>query len=255
MKNIVFRRTISTCSIGSYEVQKHDRKNNKIKERIMQGIMFNERVGMESATLDGSKTRTTRNELDRKKKHTEEEWEFINLLYDDNYMKHSGALEFDGVNTFTIKDSYNSCDFKTRYKVGKTLAIKQSYDNIFDKMDSERYNYDQYEDYRQLAMGMKLAGNTNKMFVRNDLMPHHIQITDIKLERLQEISEEDCLKEGIKKTMAWTTTPSYDYGAYPNEKSYSSAKDSFSHLIDNVSGKGTWGLNNWNVVYYYKLID
>ena len=44
-----------------------------------------------------------------------------------------------------------------------------------------------------------MAGYTNKMFVKSDLMPHHIKITNIRMEQLQDISEEDCLKEGIHK--------------------------------------------------------
>lgn len=43
----------------------------------------------------------------------------------------------------------------------------------------------------------KRAGLHNKMFVRPDLMPHRIKITDIKVERLTDITEEDCRKEGI----------------------------------------------------------
>ena len=35
------------------------------------------------------------------------------------------------------------------------------------------------------------------MFVKADLMPRHIEFTDRKVERLQDISDEDCLKEGI----------------------------------------------------------
>lgn len=209
--------------------------------------MFNEHYGLESATLNGSKTRTSRNELDPQKKHSEWEREFIEILYDDDYMKGFGTLSFDGVNTFIIADSYNSYSFKTEYKVGEVIAIKQSYDNIFAEMEGEIYNYDQYEDYRQLAMGMKLAGNTNKMFVRNDLMPHHIQIENIKLERLQDISDEDIMKEGIVLcslpvilARIWEIT---------------SFRGAFEYLIDRISGKGTWKQNNWNVVYYYKLID
>ena len=37
------------------------------------------------------------------------------------------------------------------------------------------------------------------LIVKSDLMPHHIKITNIRMEQLQDISEEDCLKEGIHK--------------------------------------------------------
>ena len=40
---------------------------------------------------------------------------------------------------------------------------------------------------------------SNKMFVRADLMPHQIKITDIKVERLRDISSKDIIKEGFVK--------------------------------------------------------
>lgn len=37
------------------------------------------------------------------------------------------------------------------------------------------------------------------MFVRADLMPHHIKITDVKVERLQDISDDDIMREGVRE--------------------------------------------------------
>ncbi len=80
------------------------------------------------------------------------------------------------------------------YKVGDVVAIKQSYEAAG------------YEPGRSIPVkehgGLQvradsLAGWTNKMFVRADLMPHRICITDVKVEYLQDISDEDCRKEGI----------------------------------------------------------
>lgn len=36
------------------------------------------------------------------------------------------------------------------------------------------------------------------MFVRPDLMPRRIRITDIRIERLHDISPDDCLREGVR---------------------------------------------------------
>ena len=35
------------------------------------------------------------------------------------------------------------------------------------------------------------------MFVKSYACKHHIKITNVKVERLQDISDEDCLKEGV----------------------------------------------------------
>lgn len=40
-----------------------------------------------------------------------------------------------------------------------------------------------------------MDGWDNKMFVRAEHMPHRIRITDIRVERLQDISDEDCLRK------------------------------------------------------------
>ena len=92
------------------------------------------------------------------------------------------------------------------------------------------------------------------MFVRADLMPHQILITRIRIERLQDISEEDCLAEGI-----WTRSGKwycYDiikrgmasYDPYPDPR------EAYSVLIDRISGKGTWESNPWVFVYDFELV-
>lgn len=52
--------------------------------------------------------------------------------------------------------------------------------------------------YLRLFEDQRLASWSNKMFVKAELMPHQIRITGIKCERLYDISEADCLREGIR---------------------------------------------------------
>lgn len=88
-------------------------------------------------------------------------------------------------------------------------------------------------------------------------MPDHIQITSIKVERLQDISEEDCLKEGIIKGQCGSADTHFMDAYYiPNDKQpHISAQEAFSILIDKISGKGTWESNPYVWVYEFKLID
>lgn len=111
------------------------------------------------------------------------------------------------------------------------------------------------------------AGWTNKMFVRADLMPHHIKIERIRVERLQDISEEDALKEGVCFYENTPITHRYDhytpwsvdikpykYDA-DNQRYYATARYAFACLIDKTAGKGTWNENPFVFVYDFKLID
>ena len=202
----------------------------------MKKIMFNDRYGLTQAVLEGRKTQTRR------------------IVYTQN-----GFVVFDGED-FQLKKLDNGqalltlCNnrFKTaRYKIGETISIAQKYDDLV-KDD---------EFYRLCGIhGMPLEcikyekGCTNKMFVRADLMPHHIRITNIRVERLQDISDEDCLKEGI-----WTRTGRwycYDiikrgmefYDPYPDPR------EAYSVLIDRISGEGTWESNPWVFVYDFELV-
>lgn len=100
-------------------------------------------------------------------------------------------------------------------------------------------------------------GWSNKMYVVADLMPHKIRITNIRVERLQDICEEDCYREGIyKKTLCPPGDIDYFYHSEPRSKweVYPSAREAFAGLIDKVSGKGTWQANPYCFCYTFELI-
>lgn len=97
-------------------------------------------------------------------------------------------------------------------------------------------------------------GCNNKMFVRADLMPHHIRITNIRVERLQDICEEDCLKEGLwRDDNVGLEGTTYWYHGLANS-SFRTAKEAYAALIDKISGKGTWESNPWVFVYNFYLV-
>lgn len=145
----------------------------------------------------------------------------------------------------------------------KFLPIAQSYESLGMNPEIALNDKDGIGFYTKTKFA---PGWKNKMFVRADLMPHHIRITNIKIQRLQEISNEDCLKEGIIKTIhksadgEWgryywhhgVTRSNCPYGQY---KEYSNPLEAFASLIDCVSGKGTFKSNPYVFVYEFELID
>lgn len=138
----------------------------------------------------------------------------------------------------------------SRYKVGEVVAIAQSYETVYHEQGLETLD--------MLVSGWKYSkGWRNKLFVRADFMPHHIRITDIKIERLQDISDEDCLKEGIYKGQCGSADTHFmDVYYYKGDiQPYCTPREAFAALIDKVSGKGTWESNPYVFVYEFKLID
>ena len=61
-------------------------------------------------------------------------------------------------------------------------------------------------------------------------MPHQIKITNIRIERLQDISDEDCIKEGIQKGDFINTWNTYYFDGC--NKVFKTPKEAFASLID-----------------------
>lgn len=143
---------------------------------------------------------------------------------------------------------------KLRYKVGEVVAVAQSYEQI--GANPQHYiSRPDIDGYQIISM---CPGWRNKMFVRAELMPHQIRITRIRCERLQDISDEDCMKEGVVDVTYFKTGGRpYELFALPGheyEETFNTPRQAFAALIDKVSGRGTWDRNPWVVAYKFELV-
>lgn len=212
-------------------------------------IMFNKRYGLQQAVMDVTKTMTRRIvKCPKRFKNYEEEWsDDIEL----EFRRRPGAnFYFDCV--VVDGDGREMGQLPLPYKVGDKVAIAHSYEDVFNEMDLTKRPSDM-----SLADLLESAGWKNKMFVLEDLMPHHIEITDLWFERLQNISDEDCLKEGVIKWMDGYIVTGIIEGRGENRhnKCFDTPREAFAALIDRISGHGTWDSNPWVVVYTFKRID
>lgn len=246
----------------------------------MKKIMFNDRYGLTDAVLTGRKTMTRRIvppiEIDwnRRGRVTLPVSGFKHGLL---WMDCSEFLPDSGPFDYVAPQKY-----QPRYSKGDVVAVAQSYKRIYDAMEESDGNSKAYECWCELCdlrigdgLGPAVTpGYRNKMFVRADLMPHRIRITDLWFERLQDISDEDCLKEGITRKASpldggWNY---YVKGLPPKRKRNGSVTDfavsadgtaaifatprgAFAALIDRISGRGTWQSNPWVVAYEFELIN
>ena len=86
-------------------------------------------------------------------------------------------------------------------------------------------------------------------------MPHAIRITNIRVQRLQDIREEDCPKEGIwRDENVGLEGTTYWYHGLANS-SFRTPQAAYASLIDSISGKGTWASNPYVFVYDFELIN
>lgn len=131
------------------------------------------------------------------------------------------------------------------YKVGDVVAIQQTYSAV-----------DAYHNMGALRLQLgQTAGWDNKMFVKAEDMPHHIRITDVQVERLQDISDEDCMREGCLYSKGHTLH--YGIPEYPHAGFfyYDTPREAFAALIDKVCGCGTWNRNPLVWCYSFELVD
>lgn len=212
-------------------------------------IMFNDKYSLTQAVLEGRKTMTRRVcKYDR----PNETYDIVFPVFEPNDYDNDGNIVSPLNYAFGWKNDKG--DFTgwniPKYKIGEVVAIAQSYETIYHEKGLETLD--------MLVSNWKNSkGWRNKMFVRADLMPHHIRITNIKVERLQGISDEDCLKEGVVQKFDTDGTPRYRVPCEKHTWAYAtdSARDAYHFLIDKVSGKGTWESNPYVFVYEFELID
>ncbi len=209
----------------------------------MQKIMFNDKYGLTQAVLEGRKTQTRRMlnpTMFFKKLETCEGWS----NEDVRAWKRSCNRRFYESQGDTLQHMLDYALSSSRYKVGETVAIAQPYADITPQVD-----------WVKCMIRKEKLGWNNKMFVRAEDMPHHIRITKIRIERLQDIKSEDCLNEGIWRAgdVGFEGT-TYWYHGLANS-SFRTPQEAYASLIDRISGKGTWATNPYVFVYDFELID
>lgn len=203
----------------------------------MKKIMFNDQYGLTEAVLDGRKTQTRRIAYKEPFKY------YCNCgFYTEG--KDKGKLAINDGNEIVAKSTY---------KIGEFVAIAQRY---IDLADNDEF-------YRLCGIhGMPLEcikyekGCYNKMFVKADLMPHRIRITNIRVERLQYISEEDCMKEGIFCSPIDGIDDAYTYDAtfdrFVKKWWYRTPIEAYKMLSCKLHLQ--WDSNSLVFVYDFKLV-
>lgn len=149
---------------------------------------------------------------------------------------------------FWIGNNYETVIIKPKFKVGEVVAVAQSYARC-------------YQEKLTIAEKVDIVIQTgpgwrNKMFVKPDVMPHQFRIEKVICERLQEISEEDCIKEGILK-QPFNDFPEDMYLPYQNckeEEVKYTPRYAFAELINKIFGKDTWEKNPYRIGYEFTLI-
>ncbi len=189
----------------------------------MKKLIFNDRYGITKAVLEGRKTMTRR---------------IVSFKWPDEIClvgkDEKGHILLENRNYETFAQS--------QYAIGEVVAVAQSY------IDAKVWS----------APEFPRSAWENKMFVKAELMPHQIRITNINVERLQDISDQNCIREGIQGYTCVLHEYQGNCYSFDGDKSrmgtYQTPRSAFAALIDKVSGNGTWERNPWCFCYEFELV-
>lgn len=205
--------------------------------------MFNDRYGLTQAVLDGRKTQTRR---------------IISERLWNRWTEYDGSCCPVGVSGLSAYRVYYDCAKffldNSPYHVGEVVAVAQRYSD-FMEADKVLYRTVKEVDGYRRELASEQKGWNNKLFVCADLMPHRIHITDVRVERLQDICWDNCFKEGIYIHDEDPMNPQAYLYAFPNSPEvYYHPREAYAALIDKISGRGTWESNPYVFVYTFELV-
>jgi len=217
----------------------------------MNGILF--KPDMINAIVEGRKTQTRR--LDGLGEINQESngWEIANWQYPMTPKFAKGAVLF-----VRYPDEGHDLQYRAvrpRYKVGEVVYIEETYmvDRQYDHLRpseipkiGRKVAIWYYADGNHYAdkVGEGAGKVRSPLFMPAWVARYFIQITDVKLERLQEITDEDAIKEGISVV----GRPEL------NDLSKGKFRHAYANLWDSENPKHPWASNDWVWVYTFKLV-
>jgi hypothetical protein len=92
------------------------------------------------------------------------------------------------------------------------------------------------------------------IFMRKSYSRITLEVTEVKVERLQDISKQDCIAEGL-----FFNGSSYSYlekGSVPYlDSCWSAPHQCYKNLWEGINGKGSWALNPWVWAYTFRVLN
>lgn len=160
----------------------------------------------------------------------------------------------------TDVDDSGTFPIKPKYKVGEIVYLKEPYlyaDDNEEKCIRPYYKFSTADVLQLKVMGVDIKWK-NKLFMPESAARYFVEITGVRAEKLKDISDEDCMKEGIQRNpeaipigYPFGIKFSYNNGYY----NYTTPQEAYAALINEINGKGTWEKNPWVWVYDFELIN
>ena len=210
-----------------------ERRRTLVLEQIPERpILFS--GAMVRAILEGRKTQTRRIV------------KFLPEYLDAQFVriKHEARKNrFDPVLSIKHPDAYAACPYG---QIGDRLWVRESFfeTGITNVIVSSRHRFYKASYEGDLPIKWKPSIHMPRFMSRITL-----EITNVRVERLQDISEEDAKTEGLE------TNDHFFCGRHGRNDIYPTAKQAFADLWDKINGKrASWESNPWVWVVEFKKL-
>ena len=195
---------------------------------MAKGIIFSE--NMYEAVLTESKTMTRR----LMKPQPDE----ISLFSGED-----GYYKFGHRNSYLL---YKLKILKPRFKIGEKIYLKEAY---WKEKDTGEVMYSNPIESK------RCWNKISPMFMSEKFARTFIEIVSVKAEKLQDISDFDCAREGvINDGFDADVGSSLYYIEGCGSQLYTSPQKAFANLWDSINKKNKWETNPWCFCYEFKLI-
>ena len=141
---------------------------------------------------------------------------------------------------------------KAKYEIGDVLWVRETFIDESDFGESPNYVYKADCPNYQMVSGAKWKPS---IFMPREVCRLFLKITNIRVERLQEITEDDAEKEGIKEFTKDGVLCKYGLDRWQWADMPKTPKEAFKVLLESINGINNWESNPFVWVIEFERTD
>lgn len=169
--------------------------------------------------------------------------EIINKNPDDWFLD---GLIILGRFIFHNLNSKEEIQIKPKFEIGDILWVRESFAKPPIYAFGVKYIY-------KAGFNESICGWKPSIHMPKEAARIFLEVTNIRVERLRDISEDDAIAEGILKVSIAPFV--HRFKNYLCENKFIGPKESFKTLWIKINGEDSWKANPWVWVYEFKVVE
>ena len=167
-----------------------------------------------------------------------------------------------GLRTTNVEfEDWHGREIKPKAQIGNILWVRETFQvTDWEHPTNDNYGYiykasENGKDWEDNNQGWKWKPS---IFMPKEACRLFLEVTDVRVERLQDISHADAKAEGIESyqnNQANFRNYNYTGNNDPLKFNFLFAGNSFKSLWESINGRDSWNANPWVWVYEFKKIN